>query len=248
MFSCTALNGTNKQGILTPDADGYYTLVLGGLNVYNSAGAYYPLKRAEALFEESSIFMRRVRSGCLKAECGHPKKLPGMSMREFISRVMTVEETNVAAHISDVWLDFDGVKDKNGRAVVAIMGKVKPAGPRGPALKEALDNPKENVCFSIRSLTDDRVEAGQLVKYLKSVLAFDWVVEPGIDFARKYNAPSLESYEEHMVIPAYLETSQHPITPELNMSFESNGISMESLKEELGWNAKGQKVPASLGW
>ena len=28
-YSCTALVGSNKTGVLKPDADGYYTVVLG---------------------------------------------------------------------------------------------------------------------------------------------------------------------------------------------------------------------------
>ena len=44
-FSCTSLMGTNKAGVLKPDENGYYTVVLGALDVYNSAGDFYPLNR-----------------------------------------------------------------------------------------------------------------------------------------------------------------------------------------------------------
>lgn len=30
VYQCTALVGSNKQGTLTPDEDGYYTLIIGG--------------------------------------------------------------------------------------------------------------------------------------------------------------------------------------------------------------------------
>ena len=52
-YSCTALVGSNKSGVLKPDADGYYTVVLGALNFFNSAGHYYPLEPAEKLFADS---------------------------------------------------------------------------------------------------------------------------------------------------------------------------------------------------
>lgn len=248
VFSATALQGTNKKGELKPDNDGYYTVVLGGLNVYNSAGAYYPLASAKVLFEESSTFMRRVKSACLKAECGHPKKTPGMSMRDYLGRIMQIEETNVCCHIAEVWLDHENVKDESGRTVVAIMGKVKPTGPRGDALKAALDNPKENVCFSIRSLTDDRIEAGVLTKHIKNILTFDWVTEPGISFAKKYHSPALESLTEVSFSAQQLQVAKDYSRSHSSLGFESAGITFESIEEDFGWNVSKQSKPASLHW
>lgn len=248
VFAATALQGTNKKGELKPDSDGYYTVVLGGLNVYNSAGAYYPLASAKALFEESSTFMRRVKSACLKAECGHPKKTPGMSMRDYLGRIMQIEETNVCCHIAEIWLDHENVKDESGRTVVAIMGKVKPTGPRGDALKAALDNPKENVCFSIRSLTDDRIEAGVLTKHIKNILTFDWVTEPGISFAKKYHSPALESLTEVSFSAQQFQVAKDYSRSHSSLGFESAGISFESIEEDFGWNVSKQSKPASLHW
>ncbi len=248
MFSCTALQGTNKRGALTADEDGYYTVVLGGLNVYNSAGAYYPLDKAKALFEESSVFMRRVKSGCLKSECGHPKKSPAMTMRDYLNRIMQVEETNVCCHIAEVWLDHDNVKDENGRTVVAIMGKIRPSGPRGEALKDALENGRENVCFSIRSLTDDRIEGGVLTKHIKTILTFDWVTEPGISFAKKYHSPALESLTETVFTEEHFLLAEEYSNAHTGVGFESAGISFESLRDELGWTKKPQPMPASINW
>jgi len=249
VFSCTALQGTNKAGDLKPDENGYYTLVLGALNVFNSAGAFYALKGSEDFFKESSVFMRRVQSGCLKAECGHPKKSPAMSMRDWLNRVMSLEETNICCHIADVWLDYQNVKDENGRPIVAIMGKIKPAGPRGPALKEALDNPRENVCFSIRSLTDDRRENGVIVKYLNTIVAFDWVTEPGINFARKYFSPALESLTEMLFTSKQLdEAEEHYRGNHPNFSFESNGVDYDSIREGMGWDKPTAKVAPSSKW
>lgn len=248
VFTSTTLKGTNKKGVLKPDEDGYYTVVLGGLNVYNSAGAYYPLEPAKALFEDSSIFMRRVKNARLKAECGHPKMTPGMNSRSYLQRIMQIEETNVCCHISEVWIDQENVRDDSGRKVVAIMGKIKPSGPKGPALKEALENPKEDVCFSIRSLTDDRIEAGTLIKYIKNILTFDWVTEPGIHYAKKYNSPALEdlsevSFSYEQILLAKKQQLTNPM-----YGLESNTISFEEIEKSFCFNVKKQSVPASLNW
>jgi len=134
-YGCTALTGSNKAGKIRPDADGYYTMVVGAVNSFNSAGAYYPAEPAKALFNDSSSFQRRISDGALRGEMGHPRKLPGMTIRDFMSRCMDIQEDNVCCHFRRIWLE-SGHKDPQGRPVVAIMAEVKPAGPKGPALAE----------------------------------------------------------------------------------------------------------------
>lgn len=194
-YGCTALMMTNKAGIIKPDADGYYELILGGLDVFNSAGAFYPLAPAKQLFEDSSQLQRRIRGGNLRGEYGHPKFLPGMSARDFIARIMEIREENISHHIREVTIVHD-VKDKDGRPTVAVIGKVKPSGPKGEALGDSLENRHENVCFSIRSLTHDETVNGRHVKNIRNIVTWDFVNEPGIAIATKYNAPTLESLQE----------------------------------------------------
>lgn len=248
-FTCTALVGTNKIGVLKPDDDGYYSVVLGALNAFNSVGALYPLASAKALFEESSDLMRRISEGNCKCELGHPKPLPGQSTREFLQRILTIEETRVCAHIKEVWLE-EGIKDRQGRSVVAIMGKIKPSGPYGEALKESLDNKHENVCFSIRSLTMDTMNpAGYLQKDLRRIITWDVVTEPGLSACHKYNAPSLESLQETVVLPSHLDSMEN--------YYKKTGTGMESIdviksiRKSLGWDLKrvsDGNSPLSMTW
>lgn len=239
-YGCTALKGTNKVGILRPDADGYYTVVVGALNFYNSAGAYYPLAPAKALFDESSSFQRRVKNGCLKGETGHPRMVPGMSVRDFMTRVMDIYEPNVCCHFRKIYLDYDRVKDDRGRPVVAIVAEVKPTGPMGPALKAAFENPSENVCFSIRSITNDSMVGGTLNKAIKTIVTFDWVTEPGISVATRWKSPSLESLnldEDLPLVPAHLLSVAHYQATRRGTGFESgSGVSAESIMQDLGWD------------
>lgn len=193
-FTCTSLVGTNKAGILVPDSNGYYEIVVGALNVFNSAGQYYVYEQAKNLFEKSSQLMRRVSRGVLRGEYGHPKKLPGMSNEDFARRILTIDEASTCCHHKDIWLDFDRIKDSNGKPVIAIMSKVCPSGPNGPALEKQLKNCNENACFSIRSFTDDYWDRGVYVRVLKTIVTWDYVNEPGICHAEKYKSPSLESF------------------------------------------------------
>jgi hypothetical protein len=182
--------------VLAPDADGYYEIIVGGLNVFNSVNQFYTLQGAQNLFESSSDFMRRVKNGCLKAETGHPKKGIGQSDRDYFNRVMTIREDNVCAHLADVWLDVNFGKNhpeyKNPN-LVAIMAKVKPAGPHAAAMQEAFSNPKQNVCFSIRSITRDYYDKGVYTREVEEIITFDWVTEPGIHIANKWDSPATEA-------------------------------------------------------
>lgn len=197
-FTSTRLQDSGKKGILVPDADGYYEMPVGGLNAFNSAGEYYTLKGAEDLFRESSTLMRRVGNGYLKSELGHPKLIPGMSNDQFLARVLTIEETNVAAHIKEIRLDHNfganNPKFKNPN-LVAVIAKLRPSGPNGPALEASLNNPSENVGFSIRGLTQNVYERGQCYRILTTIVTFDQVTEQGIQSANKWDAPSLESID-----------------------------------------------------
>lgn len=197
-YCATTLAGTGKKGVIAPDANGYRTLVIGAMNSFNSAGEYYKLQGAKELFESSSEFMRRVKDGNLKGEVGHPNREPGMDFRDFVKRVFTIEETNVCAHIAEVWLDFEYGKNNpqfKNPDLVAIMARVKGSGPFGAALEASLANPEENVCFSIRAITKDTMVKGINYRVLERIITFDWVTEPGIDIAKKYHSPALESFE-----------------------------------------------------
>jgi len=227
-FQATRLEGTGKAGVLQADADGYYTLPIGGLNCLNSAGKYYTLQGAEELFKESSTFMRRVKNGCLKGEVGHPKRDPKMSDDDFVARLLTIDETNICCHISEIWLDHEfGAKNPEFKnpALVAIMAKVKPAGAKGQFLKEAFENKNENVCFSIRSFTNDYYQRGQCFRVLETIVTFDYVNEGGIANASKWSAPTLEELNETAVTHGQLR--RFLATESIGAMEDSKSIALE---------------------
>lgn len=198
-FTEAVFASKGMKGIITPDSDGYFTVVVGALNTYNSAGEYYTAQGATELFNSSSIFMRRIKNGALYAEVGHPKRLPGMSNDEFYNRVLSIEKTNVCGHISEITLDPTfGAKNPelNNPELIAIIAKVKPAGPKAEALRIALENPKQNSAFSIRALTENKFRNGRVERRLTTIVTFDFVLEPGISVATKAMSPGLESREE----------------------------------------------------
>lgn len=247
---CTALVGTNKVGELKPDADGYYTVILGALDSFNSAGAYYPMNGAEAVFAESSSLQRRVRTGNCRGEYGHPQRAPGQSIQEHMGRCMRIHEPNIAFHVSEVWLDKSVVKGPDGKALVAVMGKIRPCGPMGHVLEAQLKNPKENVCFSVRALTVDTIVAGIIQKVIKQIIGWDYVNEPGIAVATKYHNPALESYCDDIVITEEMLATQPGGSGAVGMSFEHSVLSLEEIRSAIAapTSKVGTKRPPSADW
>lgn len=264
-FNCTALVGSNKVGNLKRDVDGYYEVVLGALDVYNFSGQFYPAAGVKELFMESSAFVRRVRRAALRCEYGHPKRENGMSMPEYANRLTQIWEHMVCCHIKDVWLDTQKVKDPNGRVVIAIMGKIKPAAtPYGLALEKQLENPHENVCFSIRAVTHDSMVRGRYEKSIREVITWDYVNEPGIAAANKFSFPSLESIDAGMsyagadtltdlAVPvSALESyvSQQAALPQTVTMESAEGCSLKQLLDRHVHAVKHAKTqrPGSSGW
>lgn len=244
-YSSNALVGTNKAGILKPDENGYYTVVLGGVNTCNSIGAFYRPDGVDDLVNKSSSLMRRIEQANLNGERGHPKRLPGMSDQDYLMRVRTIYEDNISHHIAEVWLDKTSFIDPaTGKNIIAFMGKVKPDGSNhGNALKSSLENPKQNTCFSIRSFTKDQFVGGKLHKVLKEVITWDWVNEPGIAIANKYSNPSLESFDE-------TSFSQRQVMEIANiqnkgLGLECGVIPINDLINAFGWNHN-HSVPLSM--
>lgn len=194
VYQNSTIIGTTKVGSIKPDANGYREVVLGAFNCNNSGGAFYPLEPVKNLLVSSSSLMRRLKDRALRSEYGHPRRNQ-MSPVEFLSRVLDIHEQSTCNHILKLELDEERVIDKDtNQKVSAIIGWITPSGPYGNALEKQFENPEENVCFSIRSITNDSTNSqGQLVKAIKEIVTWDYVNEPGIKYAKKYYSPALES-------------------------------------------------------
>lgn len=199
VYQNSIIVGTTPVGKISKDGNGYREVILGAFNVDNASGAHYPLEPVKSLLLSSSDLMRRLHSRALRSEYGHPRR-ENMSPVQFLARVMDINEQCTCAHINKIELDEKRVTDKDsGKTIAAIVGWVTPSGPYGPALEKQFENPEENVCFSIRSITNDYLDySGKLIKEIKQIVTWDYVNEPGIRYANKSYSPSLESIEAEM--------------------------------------------------
>jgi hypothetical protein len=215
-FTQTKLSMLSKSGAATPDADGYYEIVVGALNVHNNTGSwYYTAQGVMELFGPGSLLHRKIANGALRAEVGHPTQQNGETMEQFLQRLTDIDLRNVCAHFKDVWIDKDFGKNNpqyKNPDMIAIIAKVKPVEPYGHILKAALENPKENVCFSIRALATQNLVRGKLVRTITEVITFDLVNEGGVLVASKWDSPATEtarnSVETEILTPVTKEALQ----------------------------------------
>lgn len=186
-YNCVSLAGVNKGATIKKDADGYYYVLLAALNVFNSAGTFYAFNESKHVFDRSNVFMRKVQAGNLHGEEDHPPFEPGMSEAAFIERNEWIETKNVAMHIREVELkQTDEVC--NGLPVVEVWGWIKPDRERGPYLQAALDNPHQNVCFSLRAIVREKSQGAMKIRRIDKLVTFDWVIEDGLQVCNKYSA------------------------------------------------------------
>lgn len=249
-FACTSLIGQNKVGNLKKDENGYYEVIVGALNVFNSAGQFYVFEQAKQLFEESGQLMRRVKRGVLKGEYGHPKREVGMSNDAFANRCLTINEHLMCCHHKEITLDFNRVKDEKGNPVIAIIAKTIPSGPYGHVLEKSLENKDENVCFSIRAFTDDYFRNGVTERVLRTIVTWDYVNEPGIAHAEKFKAPSLEELHEVVFSRGNIERAAKQ-SQTAGFGHESVAVlTAQELMHSMGWDVTQQssKKPAYARW
>jgi hypothetical protein len=222
VFECIRLKGSNKLGIIKPDKDGCYTQVIGGLNAYNSGGSFYELEAGLQFFQAQSSFQRKIGRGVLRAETGHPKKTPGMKEYEYGERILRIEETLVCGTWRKIWLSNADLRDEQGRRIVPIMGTIYPSGPYRDMLVHAFQSPGEQVCFSIRSFTNDIPRGdGTFIKKLLQIVTFDYVNEPGIWSAEKLLSPNLESWDEKSSLDDGTDKYQRKESVSLSPTLES---------------------------
>lgn len=233
-YSNSVLPGTGLKGELACHPDGYFRdVVLGGFGTHNRSGQLYDFDSAARFFEMQSEFMNMVKSGHLRGECGHPKRQPGMKDKEWLARVCAIEETLISHHIREVKLVDGLVTDpKTGAKCPGVLAELKPCGPYGESLESSLKNPHENVCFSIRSLTADRIMPTQWIKFMRRLITWDQVYLAGIPSANKYESPSLESavntHFSNRSVEEYIHDAESG-----RISLENSSVVPESFRNEM---------------
>ncbi len=239
-YNCVALAGVNKGATLKKDADGYYYVLLGALNIFNSENIYYAYNESKHVFERSNVFMRKVLAGNLFGEEDHPQYEQGMSEAQWIERNEWIETRNVCMHIREVEVKPTD-QMCNGLPVMEIWGWIKPNRERGPLLAEALENPHQNVCFSLRAIVREGRLGETIVRRIDKLVTFDWVIEDGLQICNKYSAiqrgskvaqESTRTYVDRPISRQVLEDILYNPTTTSAVATESRRGALQQLAQE----------------
>jgi len=190
-YSNIALAGSCKQGILKKLDNGYCEIILGAFAAFGNGGWLYDARTAMRYIEQDRDFLALLQSGRLRSEWGHPRRLPGMTDQDWFIRICEIMENNVSSHIRKISVSMNTVRDERGRMVVAVIGEVRPSGPHEGSFQRMLDNPDEDVNYSIRCFANKNFK--MMTKHINRIITWDSVFDPGIKVATKYKTPSLES-------------------------------------------------------
>jgi len=220
VYKCTTLDTNIYSGAMKAGPDGYYNnIILGALDVYNSAGEYYAMAdEVAALFDSSTGFMSKIESGYLKSEMGHPKMMPGEKPQAFLARARRITEKNVCSFIKEIRLETTTLKVAGkDKPIILIRGDVKPAGPHAQLIKDVLEDEHANSAYSIRAFTSIETINGERVKVLSEVISFDWVTQPGIAMANKFASVKRMSTEDS----EGFTTEDHSVAIDLTHGFST---------------------------
>ena len=188
-FDISAITTTKGKGkALKADSNGIFKdlplLVIG--KVSRNGKDYEVESMVEALSSPSSTFCKKLKAGQLEGEWCHPL----IFKDEEMARIMTIDRTRVSHTILRV---YTGKTTEKGHTIV--YGDVKPFGPCGTYLKEALESPVLNPAFSLRSLVAKTGEDGFVIKQKATALiTIDAVDCPGYAEASKVYDPACEGY------------------------------------------------------
>jgi len=88
---------------------------------------------------------------------------------------------------------------------------------------------------------------GKLNKHMKVLVCWDYVNEPGISVANKYQAPALEGIAEDIeIVPSMLDAVERQ-QQRSGVSME-NSVSSTMVRSELGWSKVQNLNFASQSW
>ena len=243
-YNCMCLPGVNSIEKMKADDNGYYRTILGGFNLNNAHGVYYPLTDVvKALFAPGGKVRKRLDEGICRGEYDHPK-LDGMKFEDILYRLTIIEPTMISHHIKS--MELVPIKDHKGNDIVAVYGMVRPSGPYGPTLKESMDNREENVTFSVRAFNTVAMVNGKLNKLVNDIITYDHVSEQGIKIANKFDSVTLEKFERDL---RFTENDFNKVIDKYeSVSMEGSNSLITMVKDSYGWNKIQVVKTSSLNW
>lgn len=246
-YACISYPGVNQTKGMKANADGYWDVVVGGFDLTNPAGEYFPMTDAvKRIFEDDfSLIRKRLLNNQLYSEYGHPK-LAGLNNQQILQRIAHIEETMRCNFIRSITLK--AAKDDQGTDFIAVWANITPAGPYAEPLLKSMTNPDENVAWSVRSFSKPGFYKGRAATILTDVVNYDNVTSPGVAQATQFKTATMQSLQ-------YLKDTKVLLTDEdFRLAEQLAVVSMQSdvadtirrVRTNMGWQAVNIVKPLSF--
>jgi hypothetical protein len=174
------------KGGVKKDKDGYYYVRLGTFGVPVASGILYLYDEnlKKVLRDPNSPLNFRLKSGYLRSEYGHPQRKPGMSDNDYFARLQRLEPTLQCANIRELVIH----ENKEAPNSATVYGWVRPSGPYADCIIQELEDDNVNSAWSVRTIAEQFVKNGRVVRIIKSLFTWDYVTTPGVSNASKIGA------------------------------------------------------------
>lgn len=252
IFTNTKLRLTGKKGILRPDSEGYYEFPVGAFNCVNSAGEFYTNDNIDDIFAKSGALQRKISSGKLFGEWGHPLPREGESPNAYLARASSIDDKETCVFFKEVWNDktagkhftqYPGITENT----IITFARLKPHGSKWEALQRAIDDPNVNIAFSVRNMGRDRLYHGKTYVSIEEIITWDAVTEQGVASSEKYGSMRLEHHRT-VITPRILNNMKQALTAgAIRMENVDNVRNIIASAERL-MGVQAGAAPAYAGW
>lgn len=216
-------------GVLKPDANGAYKIIVGGLNIYSGNGFYYKYTEKIEKILTSGSFKMKLDAGKILSEDDHPDFSVYPTQKLIMDRMVKIDKDNTLAAILDIEVVKSNKRDPMfGQPIYYIVATILPQGPHANKLIRMLQDPNVEVCFSVRSFSDKYTQNGIIIKEQKAFVTWDMVGNPGQHVAKKSytngNMLDVESVYEKTFTDIEIKEVRSDLLDELDnsMDLESN--------------------------
>jgi len=186
-------------GVIKPNKDGIYKIIVGGLNIYSPNGFYYKYTKKIEKILTSGTFKLKLDANKILSEDDHPNFSIYPTEKAVVERMLSINESNAVAAIVNIEVKkSDKIDPIFKEPLYYIIASIKPTGPKKQKLIDLLANPDKDICFSVRSFSDKYEKNGIVIKEQKLFITWDMVTQPGHFVAKKSytNGIDIESVQE----------------------------------------------------
>jgi len=220
---------TIRPGIIAPNEDGVYKIIVGGLNIYSPNGFYYKYTEKTHKALTSGAFKIKLEAGKVKSEDNHPNFSEIPTDAGKVARMLKIDDDNAVGVIVDVEvIKSDKLDPIFGEPVYYIVASIKPEGPKANVLIKLLEDPNAELCFSVRSFSDKYEKNGIMVKEQKLFVTWDRVTNPGHYVAKKSytnaNTLDIESVDEYVFTELEIKNIRTELLDKLDTEIDVESI------------------------